>query len=369
MESTLIPSERRLLQRAVEIGRNGWGRVHPNPMVGCVLVRDGEVIAEGWHEALGGPHAEVNALRQAGDLSRGATAYVSLEPCNHFGRTPPCSTALREAGVSRVIYGATDPGSDSSGGGKALRSAGVEVIGPVLSPDEARRENPAFFFNHASQATYLALKLAQTLDGRIAEAPGHRTSITGVEARLETHRLRAGFDGVMVGSGTVLVDDPLLTVRDDVPVRDQPVRVILDTQARVSPTARVFRDLPEVPLVIFTGEDAPREAVNQLEKGGARVHRVPRGPAGVSLDSVLEVCWDTGIRSLFCEGGGRVASQLIRGGLARRLYLFVAPFVLGERGVPAFAGVGPREAWEPWEPAAPARFFGRDVLLTFDRTD
>ncbi len=178
MAGTLSALDRDFLQRAVEIGRNGWGRVHPNPMVGCVIVRAGEVIAEGWHEALGGPHAEVNALRQAGDLSRGATAYVSLEPCNHFGRTPPCSTALREAGVSRVIYGATDPGSDSSGGGKALRSAGVEVIGPVLSPNEARRENPAFFFNHASQATYLALKLAQTLDGRIADASGHRTSIT-----------------------------------------------------------------------------------------------------------------------------------------------------------------------------------------------
>jgi len=369
MESTLSLSDRQFLQRAVEIGRNGWGRVHPNPMVGCVLVRDEEVIAEGWHEELGGAHAEVNALSRAEHRAEGATAYVSLEPCNHFGRTPPCSTALREAGVSRVIYGATDPGSDSSGGGDALRSGGVEVIGPVLPPDEARRENPAFFFNHAHQATYVALKLAQTLDGRIAEAPGHRTSITGPEARLETHRLRAGFDGVMVGSGTILVDDPLLTVRDEVPIRDQPVRVILDTQARVSPTAKVFQDLPEVPLVIFTGEDAPKEAVNQLEKGGAKVHRVQRGPTGVSLDSVLEVCWDTGIRSLFCEGGGRVASQLIRVGLAQRLYLFVAPFVLGERGVPAFDGVGPREAWEPWEPAAPARFFGRDVLLTFDRTD
>jgi diaminohydroxyphosphoribosylaminopyrimidine deaminase/5-amino-6-(5-phosphoribosylamino)uracil reductase len=369
MESTLSPTDRQLLQRAVEIGRNGWGRVHPNPMVGCVLVRDGEVIAEGWHEELGGPHAEIHTLSRAGGRAKGATAYVSLEPCNHFGRTPPCSSALLEAGVSRVIYGAADPGNASSGGGEALRSGGVQVIGPAILPAEAKRENPAFFFNHEHEATYVALKLAQTLDGRIAEAPGRRTSITGPEARLETHRLRAGFDGVMVGSETVLVDDPLLTVREEVPVREQPARVILDTQARISPEARVFEDVPEVPLVIFTAEDAPSEAVARLEGAGARVHRLPRDPAGVSLEAAFEVCWDTGIRSLFCEGGRRVASHLIRGGFARRLYLFVAPFVLGERGVPAFSGAEPREAWEAWNAGAPPRLFGRDVLLTFDRTD
>jgi len=235
--------------------------------------------------------------------------------------------------------------------------------------DEARRENPAFFFNHEHEATYVALKLAQTLDSRIAEAPGLRTSITGPEAGLETHRLRAGFDGIMVGSGTGLVDDPFLTVREEVSVREQPARVILDTKARLSPAARLFQDVPEVPLIIFTGEDASGEAVGRLESAGARIHRVPRGPAGVSLEAVFEVCWDTGIRSLFCEGGGGVASQLIQGGFAQRLYLFVAPFVLGERGVPAFAGVEPRAAWDAWKAAAPPRSFGKDVLLTFDRTD
>ena len=369
MEDTLSPSDRGLLQRAIEVGRRGWGRVHPNPMVGCVLVKDGEVIAEGWHEELGGPHAEINALNRAGDQARGATAYVSLEPCNHLGRTPPCSSALLGAGIARVIYGATDPGRVSAGGGSTLLSGGVEVSGPVIPPEEARRENPAFFFNQEHEATYVALKLAQTLDGRIAEAPGRRTDITGPEASLETHRLRAGFDGIMVGSGTVMVDDPLLTVRRDVQVGEQPARVILDTGAKLSPAARLFEDVPEIPLVIFTGQDAPQEAVARLENAGAKIHRVPRGPAGVSLGAVLELCWDAGIRSLFCEGGGRVAAQLIRGGLARRLYLFVAPFVLGERGVSAFSGVEPREAWEAWEAAVPPRTFGKDVLLTFDRTD
>ncbi|MCJ7630338.1 MAG: bifunctional diaminohydroxyphosphoribosylaminopyrimidine deaminase/5-amino-6-(5-phosphoribosylamino)uracil reductase RibD, partial [Longimicrobiales bacterium] len=338
MVSSLSPNDRQYLQRAVEIGREGWGRVHPNPMVGCVIVRDGEVIAEGWHEVLGGPHAEANALRKAGVRARGATAYVSLEPCNHFGRTPPCSAALSEAGVSRVIYGAADPGGVSAGGGNALRAGGMDVIGPVLSAGEARRENPAFFFNHERGTTYVALKLAHTLDGRIAEATGRRTSISGPEARIETHRLRAGFDGVIVGSETVMVDDPLLTVREGVPVGKQPTRIILDTRARTTPEAHLFDDVPGIPLVIFTGEDAPEASVARLEGAGATVHRVAKDPEGVSLEAVFRVCWDTGIRSLLCEGGGRLASQLIRGGFARRLYLFVAPFVLGERGVPAFPG-------------------------------
>ena len=366
-----IPSslDQEFLRRALEIGRKGWGRVHPNPMVGCVLVRDGVVIGEGCHEVLGGPHAEINALRQAKVGTEGATAYVSLEPCDHFGRTPPCSSALLEAGISTVFFGASDPGIESSGGGDTLRSAGVEVIGPVFSPEQSRRENPAFFHNQEHGATYVAIKLAQTLDGRIAEAPGHRTPITGPEAGLETHRLRAGFDGVMVGSETVLVDDPLLTVRGEVSCREQPTRVSLDTGARTSPDAKVFQDIDKAPLVIFSGPEAPGSAVTRLERAGAKVHRVPTGPAGLSMDSVLEVCWGTGLRSLFCEGGARVAADLIRGAFARRLFLFVAPFVLGERGVPAFADAGTRETWEHWEPSAPSRFFGKDILLTFDRTD
>ena len=184
----ISPVDLRHLQRALEIGRRGWGRVHPNPTVGCVLVRDGEVVGEGWHSDLGGPHAEVHALREAGERARGATVYVSLEPCDHFGRTPPCSAALLDAGVARVVYGAADPGEVSSGGADRLRAGGVDVVGPVLDLRDARRENPAFFFNHERKATFVALKLAQTLDGRIAEAPGRRTAITGPEARREARR-------------------------------------------------------------------------------------------------------------------------------------------------------------------------------------
>ena len=369
MENTLTPQDRNYLHQAVELGRGGWGHVHPNPMVGCVLVRDSTVVGQGWHQEVGGPHAEIHALTEAGRRAEGATAYVSLEPCSHFGRTPPCTSALMEAGIARVVYGAPDPGRESSGGGDQLRSAGIRVVGPVFPLEEARRENPAFYFNQEHEACFVTLKLAQTLDGRIAEAPGYRTAITGPEARMETHRLRAGFDAVMVGSETVLVDNPLLTVREGVSLRKQPTRIVLDTEARLSPDAELFQDIPEAPLVIFTGDDAPESSVGRLEGAGASVLRVPRGGEGVSVEDVLKGCWEMGIRSLFCEGGGRLSSHLIRRGIARRLYLFVAPFVLGEKGVPAFTALESREVWEPWNPAAPGLLFGKDTLLVFDRTD
>lgn len=368
MDGRLSPEDRRHLARAMELGREGWGRVHPNPLVGCVLVKDGGVVGEGLHQEYGGPHAEIHCLEDAGDRARGATAYVSLEPCNHHGKTPPCTEALLGAGISRLVYAAPDPGRISGGGARALREGGVQVTGPVLLPQEYRRENPAFYHNQIREATYVALKLAQTLDGKIAREAGHRTTITGPQAHFETHRLRAGFDGILVGSETALVDDPLLTVREAVPMRKPPARIVLDTRCRMSPRARLFEDVPDVPLLVFTAEDAPKPAVRGLRDAGARVYPVPRKGATVSLEAVLETCWDLGIRSVLCEGGGRLAASVMEAGLAQRLHLFVAPFVLGEKGVPAFPEGPERGVWDFWAPAFPPRGLGRDVLLTLDRT-
>ncbi|MFC1661203.1 RibD family protein, partial [Gemmatimonadota bacterium] len=259
-------------------------------------------------------------------------------------------------------------GKASAGGGEALRAGGVEVSGPVYSREEGRRENPIFFFNNEKDGTYLALKMAQTLDGRIAEAPGKRTAITGREAQIEVHRLRAGFDGVLVGSETVVVDDPLLTVREDVPMRTPPARVVLDSRGRISRAAQVFKDAPEIPLIVFTRQEASELAIEELEEAGAWVHPVPAGPGGVSLDAVLEICWETGIRSLLCEGGGRLAASILRQRKAHRMFLFVAPFVLGDTAVPAFPESCEPELWEGWTPAFSPERFGRDVMLTFDRT-
>lgn len=366
----LDPVERAHLERAARLARHGWGRVHPNPMVGCVLVKDGAVVGEGWHGEFGGPHAEVVALENAGAEADGAAAYVSLEPCRHEGKTPACTDALLRAGIRRVVFGAADPGERSGGGGAVLARAGLEVVGPAWDPERSRRENPAFFHTAWSGKPFVALKLAVSLDGAIAARPGTRTDLTGSEARREVHRLRAGFDAVMVGAGTARVDDPRLTVREDVPCRKPPSRVVLDGHASLSPRATLFRDVEEAPVVVFVRRDAPEDALERLEAAGASVHPVAPGDSGEGLDleAVLQVCWDTGLRSVLCEGGGRLAASLVRRWRVDRLYLFVAPKLLGEDAVRAFPGrfpgSGPR-----WTPADPPRAFGGDVLITWDRSE
>jgi diaminohydroxyphosphoribosylaminopyrimidine deaminase/5-amino-6-(5-phosphoribosylamino)uracil reductase len=366
-----VPSpevDREHLEAAVALARRGWGRVHPNPMVGCVVVREGRVVGAGWHEEYGAPHAEVHALESAGAEARGATAYVSLEPCRHEGKTPACTTALVRAGIRRVVYGASDPTPDAGGGAEALREAGIEVVGPLLDTPTARGENPAFFHTAVTSRTFVALKLAVSLDGRITARPGERTDLTGPAARRRVHELRAGFDGILVGSGTTLVDDPRLTVREPVPVRRQPARVVLDSHARLSPEAAIFRDVRTAPVVVFTRTDAPEDALERLEDAGARVHPV-RGAAegpGLDLAAVLRVCHETGLSALLCEGGGDLARSLLAADRVERLHLFVAPRLLGEGGVPAFPGVRPARP-EIWELALPPRPHGRDVELVYDR--
>jgi diaminohydroxyphosphoribosylaminopyrimidine deaminase/5-amino-6-(5-phosphoribosylamino)uracil reductase len=363
--------DRAHLERAIELGRGGWGRVQPNPMVGCVIVRDGRRVAEGWHEVFGGPHAEIRALEEAGDAARGATAYVSLEPCRHVGKTPPCTAALLRAGIARVVYGAADPGEESGGGGDELRAAGVEVEGPVLDDVESWRENPAFHHAHRHRTPFVAVKLATSLDGRLAEAPGRRTTLTGAEALDEVHRLRAGFDGVVVGAVTARVDDPLLTVRRGIGMRKPPVRIVLDGGARLPSDAALFDDVAAAPVWVFVRDDTPEAELERLEGAGAVVHPVPAGSGseGVDLAAVLSVAWDAGVRSLLCEGGGRLAAAFLRGGRARRLYLFLAPRILGDDGVPAYPGLAVTEAAAGWIPAAEPRRLGGDVLLVWDRPE
>lgn len=365
--TALTDADDGFLGRAAELGRRGWGRVHPNPMVGCVLVREGAVVGEGWHDEFGGPHAEIRALREAGEQARGATAYVSLEPCDHLGKTPPCTEALLHAGVSRVVYGAADPGAESGGGARTLRDAGVEVAGPVFSPETARELNPSFFHNAETASTYVALKLAMSLDGKIAEAPGRTTRLTGPESAAEVHRLRRGFAGILVGAGTARTDDPRLTVREGTPPARPPARLVVDSRAELSPGAALFEDVDDAPVVVFCRTDAPETAIEALEGAGATVHPVPPADDGVDLGRVLEICWETGIHSVLCEGGGRLASSLLGQGRVRRLYLFVAPRVVGPEGVPAFPGPFGPDAWDGWRALEARATFGPDALVVFDR--
>lgn len=368
-ESALSAKDLHWLGQAERLAVGGWGKVHPNPMVGCVLVKDAHVVGEGFHEVFGGPHAEVNALDQAGREAAGSTAYVSLEPCGHHGQTPPCVDALVAAGVARVVYGAADPGTKSGAGGARLAAQGVEVTGPVRAPGEAARQNPAFFHNARHASTYLALKLAVSLDGRISEVAGRRTTITGPEAHEEAHRLRAGFDAIMVGSTTVEVDDPLLTVRSSVVPHVAPTRIVLDTRLRLSPKAALFRDVETAPVMVFAGEGASAQSQRDLESAGATVVRVESDDDGVDLAAVMDHCWGVGIRSVLCEGGGVLGSALIRERIARRLYLFVAPIVLGDEGVPAFPTLVGKESPRRWGAVGSPTRYGADVLTILDRDD
>lgn len=337
-------------------------------MVGCVLVRDGEVVGEGFHKEFGGPHAEIVALEAARSRAEGATAYVSLEPCDHEGKTPPCSQALLRAGVARVVFGAADPGAVSGGGAGTLRSGGVEVVGPVWDARTAHAENPAFFHTARHHTSFVAVKLAQTLDGRIAQESGHSTRITGDAAQARTHQLRSGFDAILVGTGTARADNPSLTVRLAEPGRVAPARMILDPRAELPSDASVLADAHAVPVHVFTRRDARELELERLEAAGAHVHPVDPGPGGLSLAAVLSVAWGLGFRSVLCEGGGRLAASLLTQELAQRLYLWVAPFTLGDAAVPAFPGV-PRRVWDRFQPALPPESHGRDTLLVLDREE
>ena len=367
------------LDRAVQLGRRGWGRVSPNPMVGCVVVQGGEVVGEGWHRELGGAHAEVHALAEAGPRARGATAYTSLEPCAHTGRTPPCTRALMDAGVARVVFGASDPGA-GAGGAAVLRAAGLSVDGPAFSQAQAVAYNPAFFHVARTGTPYLALKLALSLDGRISRAR-EQTALTGPPARDHVQYLRAGFDGIVVGANTMEIDDPRLTVRGSLEPRRAPDRIVLDSRARISPEARLLGE-EGGRVRVFTGPDAHEGRMRALRRRGAIVHTVPRSPSGahmqesdaaaastdgLDLGAVLDICYQEGLTSLLCEGGGVLASSLLREGRVQRLYLYFAPRTLGPGSVPAFPGRLDDSVWRGWRPARPPAALGRDILWVLDR--
>ncbi|MDH3222651.1 MAG: bifunctional diaminohydroxyphosphoribosylaminopyrimidine deaminase/5-amino-6-(5-phosphoribosylamino)uracil reductase RibD, partial [Gemmatimonadota bacterium] len=329
----LSEADRHHLRRAIRLGREGWGSVHPNPMVGCVLVRNGSVVAEGVHRSFGGPHAEADALARAGSEAKGATAYVSLEPCRHQGKTPPCAPALHAAGIARVVFWAPDPGPEEGGGGRWLEEQGVRVQGPYGSEEEWRGENPFFFHRPHRNRPYVAVKLAVSLDGGIAPAGGRRQWLTGPEARGEVHRLRAGFDAILVGAGTWRADDPELTVREWTQPATPPLRVFIDPRGDMASTAAAFQG-DGGPVVLAVGEAVVDAAATRLGSR-AQVFGLPPGPGGLDMPCLLDLLGRRGVRTLLCEGGGRLAATLLAGGLADRLYFFQAPLFLGSRRVSA----------------------------------
>jgi diaminohydroxyphosphoribosylaminopyrimidine deaminase/5-amino-6-(5-phosphoribosylamino)uracil reductase len=318
------------MQRALDLAERGRSTVSPNPMVGCVIVAGGAVVGEGWHEAAGRPHAEVAALEMAGPAARGATVYLTLEPCTHTGRTPPCVDALIRAGVGRVVIACTDPNPVAAGGADALRRVGVAVDVGLLR-DEAARQNEVFLHGLRTNRPFVWLKSATSLDGRVAAADGSSQWLTGAGARRRGHELRARVDAVLVGSGTVLADDPRLTVRLDDWNGPQPLRVVLDGRARSPADARVFDG--QAPSLVLVAPNARSDA---LRDAGVPVAEVPTGADG-RLDprAVLAALWERGVRSVLVEGGPTVISAFIASGCYERVVVHVAPLVLGDRGRPA----------------------------------
>ncbi len=326
------------MRRALQLARRGWGRVAPNPLVGALIVRDGLVVGEGWHAEYGGPHAEVAALRAAGSAARGATAYVTLEPCNHWGRTPPCVDALLAAGVGRVVVAAADPHAIASGGADRLRAAGVAVDVGVLA-HAAVELNAAFFHDVTGGGRpWITLKLATSIDGAIADHTHTPAWLTGAESRRAVHRMRAGSDAIAVGVGTALADDPALTVRDVPAPRVAPMRVVFDRAARLPLAAALVRSAREVRTAIVCSADAPLERRVALEREGVSVI-----VAGTLADACAALRAG-GVRALLVEGGAGIAGALWGADLVDRLVTFQAPVVLGAGALGAFASAPPRAA-------------------------
>jgi diaminohydroxyphosphoribosylaminopyrimidine deaminase / 5-amino-6-(5-phosphoribosylamino)uracil reductase len=323
-----MTDDRAYMRQALALARRGRGRVAPNPLVGAVVVRDGEVVGEGYHALYGGDHAEVVALRAAGDRARGATVYVTLEPCAHHGKTPPCTEALLAAGVRRVVAATRDPDPVAAGGLARLRELGVETTVGV-EEGAARELNAPFFHALRSDRPWVTLKLAVSIDGAIAGRDGSGW-LTGRASQREVHQLRAASDAVAVGIGTVLADDPMLTVRDMEAPRVAPVRVVFDRTARTPVGSRLVQTAHETPVVIVSERpDSGRAAA--LVAAGAEV--LVAGSMGEALRALRA----RGIRAMLVEGGARLAGSLLSQAAVDRLVIFQAPCVLGAGSLGAFA--------------------------------
>ena len=354
------------MRRARELAERGRYTAAPNPLVGAVVVRDNRIVGEGWHVRAGGDHAEVMALDAAGSAVRGAELYVTLEPCNHQGKTPPCTDAVLRSGISRVVAGHLDPNPKMRGRSmELLREAGVRA--EVLDDGSFSRQNEQFMHLMTTGRPFVHLKLASSLDGRISTSGGESRWITGEPARRRAHELRAEAGAVIVGAGTVRADDPLLTPRN-LPEKAPPtLRAVLDPKLTLSPTSKLARTAGSDPVVVFSGEDADGARRDGLREIGVEVVAVPPSDRGDGLDlgSVLDELGRRGIRGVLVEGGGETVGRFVREGLADKMTLFYAPKLLGAGGT-ALVGSLDVDAVE----AAPGfrvegvERFGEDVALT-----
>jgi len=329
-------NDARFMALALSLGKRGMGRVWPNPAVGCVIVRDGVIVGRGRTADGGRPHAETEALAQAGAAAQGATAYVTLEPCSHHGKTPPCANALIAAGVAAVVVATGDPNPKVSGSGIAMLEAAGIVVRVGILKDQADVDHAGFFLTQTTQRPYLTLKLATTLDGHIATTTGDSQWITGPQARRLVHAMRARHDAVMVGAGTVRADDPMLDVRDMGAVR-QPVRVVVSTDLNLPTDGKLARTAKEQPVWLCHGTNADASIWKTL---GAKSFPANLLGSQVDVSDVMHQLARAGLTRVFCEGGGQLAASLIKSGFVDELVLFHGPKVIGGDGVSALGTLG-----------------------------
>jgi len=353
------------MKMALALAKKGQGFTSPNPMVGAVVVNDGRVVGKGYHRAVGEAHAEINAINDAGIASKGATLYVSLEPCNHTGRTPPCSTEICKAGINRVVIAMNDPNPDVKGGGiDYIQSQGIEVTSGVCE-EEAKRLNEAFIKYVTKKRPFVIVKCASTLDGRIATRTGDSRWISGEESRAFVHRLRHAVDGIMVGINTVKKDNPALTTRlQDMKGRD-PVRIILDTNLSMPEEAKVLRLDSDSDIIIITGDSVSGDKKIKLESQGAKIIEAPVKDNLIDLDELMNSLGALGITSLLIEGGSRVIASALSAKIVDKVVFFYAPKILGgDDGVPVCKGPGP-DLMDGCIPVKNinVRRFGDDVMI------
>ena len=343
------------MKRALTLAGRAYGQTAPNPMVGAVIVRAGRIVGEGYHRRFGEAHAEVVALAAAGTKARGATVYVTLEPCAHWGKTPPCTDALIAAGVARVVCAVRDPGAKSGGGARKLRRAGIAVeFG--LEEAAARELNAAFFFSHSgARRPWVTLKLALSADGAVAKAGRRRTSITAAAANREVHRMRAQSDAVAVGIGTVLADDPQLTVRLGRRPRIAPVRVVFDRRGRLPAASKLVKTAQRVPTVVMADGVPVAREVSLFRRGVEVLHTR-------SLAAALQALVQHDVRSLLVEGGPTLARALLQARLVDRIVIFRSPLRLGAGAIAAFDDASFLDRFR----VVARRRFGPDLMTSYD---
>lgn len=327
--------DEKYMEQALAIAQYANGRTSPNPMVGAVIVRNGRVVGQGWHRQAGTPHAEINALQQAGELARGATMYVTLEPCSHHGRTGPCTEAVIAAGIKKIIVAMTDPNPLVAGKGiEQLRSAGIEVIEGVLAEKSAKM-NEVFIKWISSKRPFVVLKGAMSLDGKIASHTGHSQWITGGKSREVVHQLRDRYDAILVGIGTVLADNPSLTTRLQIQGKN-PLRIIVDSKARIPLDAQVITD--GLPTILAVTAQAPQEKLDALQACGATVITTETKQGRVDLMQLFEILGERGITSILVEGGANINASVLEENLVDKIKWFIAPKIIGGNDAPGPVG-------------------------------